>query len=463
MSQSTQPFPQVPSAPLGARAWTIVLAFAALIGAAAALSPLAALGIVLGAIVLVAVLADVTFLLIALVVVHMVGQPWSLSYLALPVGGLSIFPNDIVTLTLLGVVLARGFREGAVPAKSRDLVAWSVAFYLLWGVISVAHSFPSHGWSAILGFRQQFFYALLYFICLQVLAERAARRRLLVAILVAGAAVGIHGLWNVLTGTPAGNMTGSRTFRFLVVLQAMGIFFALSLLAGTVWSQRRPVWSLVLGGLYVFGILVSQARSLWLAGLAGTVAGAMGSAQWRRITLRLAVPLAALTIVAVLATGGDSLGDYVTRRAQSLENVQEDVTWVWRLFVWGEAIKTVVEKPLFGLGLGDRFVYFNPARNDWEADRQIHNSYIEIAYYTGIPGALLYGGFQLLILWRLMAAARRHTRTSSGAILGGLASCHLCLMGITFANVVSASMVATTYTWILGAVATLEIREADRH
>lgn len=462
MAQISQSLPQAPASPPGARTWAAALVAAAAIAIASAYNPLIALAMVLGVILLVATVIDVSYLLIALVVMHMVGQPWQLSYLALSIGGLAIFPNDIVTLALLGVVLARGLRSGAVPDVPRDPVSWCVALYLAWGVLSAARGYGLHGWSAILGFRQQFFYALLYFVALRVLASRSTRRRLLIGILLAATVVGIHGVWNAVTGTPAGNMTGSRTFRYLFVFQAMTLFFAFSLLAGAIWATRRPLWSFLLAGLCFFGILASQARSLWLAGMAGLVAGAMSSTQWRRITLRVAVPLLALMFVAVLEGGDNTVGEYVARRAQSLENVQEDATWVWRLFVWGEALKEIVREPLFGIGLGDRFVYFNPARNDWETDRQLHNSYVELAYYTGIPGALLYGGFQLLILWRLMAAARRRTRTPHGAILGGLISCQLCLMGITFANVVSASMVATTYTWILGAVATLEAREADR-
>jgi hypothetical protein len=35
-------------------------------------------------------------------------------------------------------------------------------------------------------------------------------------------------------------------------------------------------------------------------------------------------------------------------------------------------------------------------------------------------------------------------------------------MGVAFANVVGASMTATIYTWILGAISVLEVRDAER-
>jgi len=442
------------------RFWPLAAA-AVIVGVAAAYNWVAALAIVAGVLLLGFAFLDVSALVMGLLLLHMLGQPWHLSWASLSFGGANIYPNDVLVILLLGVVLQRWARSGAIPGSPGDAVGWSVALFLAYGVLSLARSIPLHGWMAFLGFRQQIAYAILFFLVLAVMHGRPSRKRLLAVILIAAAGVGVNGIANLIAGKPYGWQTSSRTFRYLSSFQAMTLFFGLSLILGGIWSRRRPLWSYILAGLCLFGILISQARSVWIAGVAGLLAGCLGSSWWRRVVLRLAIP-AGIAVAILIATGGVEIGFDISKRAASLANVQEDVSWVWRLFVWGEALEKLSASPILGLGLGQSFVYFDPVRGIWERDRQIHNTYLELAYYVGAIGALLYLLFQALVLHRLLRAARRLGRHPRAALLSGLASCQVCLMGVAFANVVGASMTATIYTWILGAIAILEVRDAER-
>lgn len=441
--------------------WWVVGVGAAAIGVLSAYSMVAAAGVVAAIVLLFLAMFDASVPVIGLLLLHMLGQPWQLSWASISIGGANLYPNDILVLILLGVILHRWLSTGAVPTFPRDAIGRSVAVFLAYGVFSMLRSIPLHGWSAILGFRQQIAYAVLFFLVLAVMDDRRTRTRLFGAMLVAAAGVGINGIINLSTGTPYGFQTSSHTYRYLSSFQAMTLFFGLSLLFGGVWVKRRPGWSYPLIGLCVFGILVSQARSVWLAGVGGFLAGCLGSSWWRRAILRFAVP-GAIGIGLLIAVGGIDVGADITKRAASLSNVGGDVTWIWRLVVWGEALHKLAASPILGLGLGQEFSYFDVTKNAWDSSRQIHNTYIELAFYTGAIGGLLYITFQVLVLHRLLRAARRLGKHPRAAILSGLASCQVCLMGVAFANVVGASMTATIYTWILGAISVLEIRDAER-
>jgi hypothetical protein len=441
-------------------AWIAVL-LAAGIGVAAAYSLVAAAGFVAALILLGFSLFDVSAPILALMLLHMLGQPWQLSWASIDIAGANIYPNDILVLILLGAILHRQMRTGAVPVLPRDAIGRSVMLFLAYGLFALARSIPLHGWPAVLGFRQQIAYAILFFLVLGVMDARSTRVRLFTAILIAAVGVGINGVLNLSTGTPYGYQTSSHTLRYLSSFQAMTLFFGLSLLLGGIWVKRRPPWTYPIAGLCVFGILISQARSVWVAGVAGLLAGCLGSSWWRKVVLRLAIP-GMIGVAILIALGGVDVGADITKRAASLSNVQGDVTWIWRLVVWGEALHKLAASPLLGLGLGKEFSYFDMSRNAWDDTRQIHNTYIELAYYIGAIGALIYVTFQVLVLYRLLRAARRLGANPRAAILSALASCHVCLMGVAFANVVGASMTATIYTWILGAIAVLEIRDAER-
>ncbi len=443
------------------RLWGVALSGAALIGIASAYNMVAAVGIVASIVLLGFALFDVSVLVMGLLLLHMLGQPWQLSWASVAIADINLYPNDILILILLGVILHRWMRSGVVPTLPRDAVGKSVLLFLIYGLFSLARSIPIHGWSAMLGFRQQIAYAVLFFLVLAVMDARPTRVRLFVALLVAAAGVGVNGIVNLSTGTPYGFQTSSHTFRYLSSFQAMTLFFGLSLLLGGVWVLRRPLWSYPLAGLCVFGILISQARSVWLAAVVGLLAGCFGSSWWRRVVLRLAIP-GAIAVVLLIALGGIDVGADITKRAASLSNVQGDITWVWRLYVWGEALGKLAASPILGLGLGMDFSYFDATRGTWDSTRQIHNTYIELAYYVGAIGVAIYTTFQVLVLHRLLRAARRLGKSPRAAVLSALASCQVCLMGVAFANVVGASMSATIYTWILGAVSLLEIRDAER-
>ena len=289
-------------------------------------------------------------------------------------------------------------------------------------------------------------------------------RRQFIAILVAAAVVGLIGIYNLATGTPTGGRTGSHTLRYLSGLQATVLFFGLALLVGVIWPHRRPAWSGVLGGLCVFGILIAQARSVWIGAVLGLGAAVVSTTTWRRKVARIALVVVAVVLIggAILAAGvGRDLSSDLAKRASSLTEVGTDVTAMWRFFVWSVALHDLKASPLLGLGLGRRFTYYDLVLEKWENQRQLHNSYLELAYYAGAIGVGLLIAFQFLVFARTVRAVRQARGTPRESLLLSLIASQVCLYVVAATNVVSASLVATTWGWVLAAVSVLEASAAE--
>ncbi len=434
--------------------WPALLAAAVVTGFLTAYrAPFAAIAV--GGVMLLGLsLIDLSWPIAALLLTTMIGGEYGIAHANFSLGGLNLFPDDLLVLLLGFGLLIRFLRHGGAPGRLRDPIDFVLAAYLLYGVFSVARSWPTYGSAALSPFRLQFVYGLLYFLGRAALAEPAARRRIGIAVLIAAGAIGIIGIGNLVTGTPAGGETGSHTYRYLSGLQATVLVFGLAILS-VVWSRRRPPWSLALGALCLFGILISQARSVWIGVVAAVIVAVASSASRTKLARRL-IAGAVVAVLIGLAVVGAGLGRDLTgdlaKRAASLGKVNTDVTAMWRVFVWGVALKDLSHSPVLGLGLGRQFTYYDLSVEKWESNRQLHNSYLELAYYTGAVGLLLLIAFQVLVLVRTARAARAAHGTPREPRLLALIACQVCLYAVAATNVVSASLVASTWWWLLAAV-----------
>ncbi|MBP6876230.1 MAG: O-antigen ligase family protein [Candidatus Eisenbacteria bacterium] len=454
---------RLPAAGRVSRWWILALLFALALGVVATVQPVIAVLAVGGAILLVFALRDLSLLIAATLLFNMVGEPYHLALQSISIGGLNLYANDLLLIILAVALLLRGLRDRVVPALPKDPVSIALILFLGYGLFSLARSMPLFGSAAVTMFRVRFLYALLFFLAIPALADPRSRRRLLIAILVAAAWISLLGFYNAATGSFVGGRTSSHTYRYLSSLQALAIYFGLSLLIGVVWSQRRSLASLLLGGIYLGGILISQARSIWVGAIAGMLVAVFGSSNWKRNLVRLALPVGVVLLVFVLIgsmTGRVDIAEGIVTRATSFTTAPEDLTTVWRLYVWSEALNQLQVNPLFGLGLGHPFVYLDPLQDTWDDSRQLHNTYLDLAFSSGAIATALFVLFQALVFARTMRAARRTRRRELSPVLLALAASQVCLAATAFANVVGDSMVATIDIWILSAVSIVVAREA---
>ncbi len=448
------------------RSWPVVpTALAALaIAGLTVFSPIAATAVVAAAMLSVLALADVSAVLAVAVALSMALERTNYANTSLSLGGIDLYPNDLLVGALSAAALVTAARSGGVPALPRDRISLTLVAFLCYGLFSTVRSLGLHGWAAVLGFRIQYFYALLFPLTLWALRSERARRGLLVAVLVSGVVTGLQAIWNVVTDTPVGSLTGSRTARYLSGLQALVLFFSTVLLAAVHRRVGRAP-ALLLGGLYVSGILVSQARSIWLGGLVAVGFVTLATRGWRGFARGVAIGafISVLLVGGFVATGSlDRLpvvGD-VSTRVTSLSELDQDATAIWRLVVWGEALLALRADPILGLGLGKPFVYFDSIKGEFDDDRQLHNSYLELAYYTGFLGAAFLIAFQVFVLQATLRAARTTSDRERADRLRALAACQVALAAVAFTNVIGASMTATTWSWVLAGASMAEARAA---
>lgn len=448
------------------RSWPIVpTALAALaIAGLTVISPVTATAVLAAAMLSVVALVDVSALLAVAVALSMALERTRYANTSVSLGGIDLYPNDLLVGALSAAVLFVAARSGRVPALPRDRISLTVAAFLIYGLFSTVRSLGLHGWAAVLGFRIQYFYALLFPLTLWALRSERGRRGLLIAVLAAAVATGLQAIANVATDSPVGDLTGSRTARYLSGLQALVLFFATVLLAAVHRRVGRAP-ALALGALYVSGILVSQARSIWLGGLVAIGFVTLATRGWRGFarSLMIGAAVSLLLVGGFVATGAlervPVVGE-VTTRMTSFSELDQDATAIWRLVVWGEALLALRADPILGLGLGKPFVYFDSAKGEFDDDRQLHNSYLELAYYTGFLGAALLIAFQVFVLQATLRAARTTRNRERSDRLRALAACQVALAAVAFTNVIGASMTATTWSWILAGASMAEARAA---
>jgi O-antigen ligase len=212
----------------------------------------------------------------------------------------------------------------------------------------------------------------------------------------------------------------------------LGAFLALPFVAaaGLAYRHHRPVW-LLPAGACLAGMVGTQSRGAFVAGVAGVAILVM---QGRRI--RVQVLIAAVAIVAGtvfpavlgaaerLAVGG--------REAAELSHdteVRERVAWF--------AARVAAEHPLRGIGYG----MFPPyADSEFGIHMATHNDYLRLAAETGIPALAVF----LVLLWLGVKGPAPGDLAVPRAVTGAYA------VGLLFANELTNLVVSTPFWLALG-------------
>lgn len=96
----------------------------------------------------------------------------------------------------------------------------------------------------------------------------------------------------------------------------------------------------------------------------------------------------------------------VTDRISTLANLENDTSLGQRFRYFAAAIKTIKEKPLTGVGIGNWELASVPFEKNYMdsyiVPYHVHNDYLETAAETGLPGLILYYGFIFSILFLLI-------------------------------------------------------------
>ena len=168
-------------------------------------------------------------------------------------------------------------------------------------------------------------------------------------------------------------------------------------------------------------LILSLTRSSWLSGIAILLGAAIlvlifvptMRKKWMLGTLVAAVVIALIAAILILPDKESELASSVKERAATLStNTSTTTTTIAganiaeRLKIWRKTAMMIGDHPLLGVGAGNWKVMMPSygldstvfAKGYYAPDRA-HNVYLQIASESGIPGAIFYFGFWLIIVW----------------------------------------------------------------
>ena len=297
---------------------------------------------------------------------------------------------------------------------------WFFAAWTVWAAIGYAVTpYPDEVWAALV---QQGKLLLVAVVAVNALRTRNQVIYFMLFVLVSYLLFPIRAtLVNYVTGyRNVGRAVGPFIYENANDLAAITILMlalALALFAG---EHRRTLvrWvGLVCAVPFVITILLTQSRGAFLALVAFALPSGIALARRRP---RLVPVFAALVAVALYVTPAglwERLGGL--SKATSIETIGDmdpEGSARVRFAVLQTAGRILADHPVLGVGLG-AYAHANRDYNPALGGYDTHNTYVNIAAETGLPGLLLFLGMMISLLREAIAARRYADRvgSSSGA------------------------------------------------
>jgi O-antigen ligase len=353
--------------------------------------------------------------------------------LRLPIGGLDF--RDLMLLGMLGLLVLKGLTERTFTIPAKPIAIPLLVFFGLAG-FSVVYSLIYEGvepnW--IFNELRGLSYYFVFFLAAWSLKNLKQIRTLLMTLYVLaditvvviiiqqffgrGTPVlsAMTGNWHVWQAEGASGGFGSVRVippgHFLIyILMILSFCMAVA-------SKQSPRSRFFYSTQFVFlnfGLLFTYTRAQWIAAvIAITLLLIFLPTTDKSIILRFA---AAGCVLLFIVTGifGREIQQFlvttpfvttITDRALSIFTPQQTLATYslqWRVYETGEALRSIGENPIFGVGLGNRYrdltlLQYQSMGTD-NLTRFVHNSYLYIATKLGIPGLLAFLSFCVAFFW----------------------------------------------------------------
>lgn len=370
--------------------------------------------------------------------------PADLIDLRLPIGGL-----DLRDLCLLGMIGMLGLRQ---MVRARPILVWPAVSVPLLGFMTLALC------SAVYALRYQgvethwvfnelrtLTYYLIFFIVVWGI-ERTSQLKFLLAGLVAFANLAntlvitqqFFGRSSPLLAAMAGTnwyirQQGEQADAFgtvriippgqVMLFMVMVISFSF-MVSSRVTPRLRRFFALEFMFLNA-GMILTYTRGQWIASVIALGFSTLFLAPPDKARLLRQVLAAGLVVLFIFGVFGSAFeqqfetsafAEAVTERASSIFTPQQTLdsaSLQWRLFEDEEAIKSIMQHPIMGVGLGNTYrditLLQGEARGWWGTlasgsygrfTRYVHNSYLYITAKMGLTGILALGWFFMSFLWQ---------------------------------------------------------------
>lgn len=218
----------------------------------------------------------------------------------------------------------------------------------------------------------------------------------------------------------------------------------------TFWllKGRRWVWVLALGAL---AVVLSGTRGSWASVLAPLlVAGLIwlspkifSNALIRPAAVSFLLILAALPVASAIWVGSvgaerAKLGPAAALSFQRVKSIfdLEELSNKGRLEIWQATLKSIVERPLFGVGPGNFPTVLAQSLTAARRGSSAHSLYLNTAAESGLVGLAFLAGAIILIFGRLRALWRRVKEPLVQALAAALAVYFIWALGYSLVDVV---------------------------
>ena len=363
---------------------------------------------------------------------------------------------------LLFVLYFFGWRKKviATPSFLIKLIFLTGGAFAVWNLLGLFGAINYHeGYYEI---SRHLLHLVLFFIVLQAVLQEPGKLITLFYILTIVAL--LHSLVGILqfyelaftklpgNFKPYGFMTNRNLFgsaQALLLPFAMYTFYA----AGRTW---KIISAFAISSIFV-SLILSLTRSSWLSGIAILLGAAVlvlifvptMRKKWMLGTLAAAVLIALIAAILILPNKESELASSVKERAASLATNTSKTSIAGaniaeRLKIWKKTATMIGDHPLLGVGAGNWKIVMPSydldstvfAKGYYAPDR-VHNVYLQIASESGIPGAIFYFGFWLIIAWTGFSFLRKTNNENKKIIvilmLAGLSAVAIDAM-FSFAN-----------------------------
>jgi O-antigen ligase len=331
-----------------------------------------------------------------------------------------IFLSSFMLLFVLFFVLYKKRYPPALPLSVKIVFATGICF-IIWNIVSSFSAInPQEGYYEVS--RHLLNLIVLFAVMTTVIHENSQILKLCKALLLAAL---FHGLAGILqyydlaftnipgaNAKPYGFMSNRNLFGSALAFAMPFVLYVLYK-GSVIWKYLSSITLSVL----IISVLLSQTRSAWLAVLAIVIVSFIFVLIFSPVTRKkwsigtaIGVAIAALLTFFVFSSDAEgelqqslkeragSLVSKGTESSESLHNANE------RLIIWNKTIKLIKDKPITGVGPANwklAIPTYGTENTAWESGRyspdRPHNVYLQIAADTGIPGAIIYFGFWIIV------------------------------------------------------------------
>jgi O-antigen ligase len=368
-------------------------------------------------------------------------------------GGLRVDGADLLLALVVATWLAQGVVRRAITLPRAPLTL-PLAIFI--GVIALS-VIAASSWREALPELLKWVQLLLLYWCVAALLPPNRVGWLLAALLAAGVAEALTGIYQFLTQSgPEGFVLLGRFMRAFGTFRqpnpyagylglAAPLAIALTLWAWTTPGSRPaaqrllrlllPATALIISA----GLLVSWSRGAWLAFAAATAVVVISFCRRSMLLALMAAVLLLVGVLAVSAAGSETLllPTFISERlgdlqdylgvtdVQRVEINDANFAVIERVAHWVAAVSMWADHPWFGVGLGNYAVaYAAYALPRWqEALGHAHNVYLNFGAESGLLGLLAYLLLWLAAFWQSLKATRGRqalTIAVGAAVLGAL-------------------------------------------